>query len=1582
MDPTVENTPTDGHAVETATPTSPSATSTRTNKAKRNYRTKKRDTSDDEHDGGEDMKDGGEDMKDDSLKESTQHPQQPAASSSNLPYVQSQNAQNIGEVYPGLARLSFLDQDSGVEGGKTEQEGGLGDTRPRRPLQQKSLPLQQQRQSSLTSLEDGGGQTTSSQPAVETLATPPSMSPSATSSGISSESNLIEIKDTALENKGRGLFSAAKDVLKAGTLVFKEMGYCQVVNDTSLSSVCSACFKDTREEQGEDEKNASAGGVSANNQRKLVRCAGCKVVWYCNKTCQIKDWKLHHQLECQGIQQSMKNAVMKDVWTKHSIDTTTVRALCRLVRRRERVRTSAAYKAEHKKMDAAQKLVNEVYYSGLDQKQEEWLDEHGATWIDRYLRAPANNRDVSSKGVLDESTQFTKIMAVVISCVVTAKEDRATFMRGSGESEGESEGTSATKGFELLRKLLSYGFSVTNLETTTAVGLALYVQSMPFMNHSCLPNCVYTFKGSRVECRVIRDIQPGEELTISYIDQIGTTQERQKQLKEQYHFTCMCPMCQYFPANPLIQPNQDALLAIIPESTFVPLLDPKQGFICPNSACATRSDIGPILAIESQLAIYNKVELKCESCGQVPELTQEIVQENQEEAERIIARFVREMNGASDQQPKSSSRNFELAKIKLPETTDENAAEEARKVAAAKGGMNSVHEPSTAALQCFDEAYRSLTGVAPPQARTKSRQSTRSPMDINEDPVHRSALHRLVRQLEQAGFDEAVSHKNWVFALHRSLELERILNNTYIGYHPLKAVQGYYTCKIVNLLANLLLEESTIEIEESDHEQDSDEDEEMADNSDDERDLKALRNAMGGGSSRRSKGHGTGSMQEQLLKRKQAGSAKTEDEAKSKTATKTTPSKRIQTESSRQLLVYLKSLIPKIEDPALLQQFRVCWGKDGKLANRYRYQVDSLKQALYYAELPFQETKPKYSNPVGQWVAAMDSVCSMGLNVHQFANQAPAKLHHAPSTMDTMTAYSAPKNNDHALTTTKHESEATEAEKNPQLLPDKPTKTENPQKQSAIPMDIDDDSTSDDDNTVADDSILPDPTMDDLMDIKEFLEAMTTADREIQQELHQYIKYIKKFVALLTTYENSEQTPRLRTLRLILLHLNDAGLKEGKAQYRRMFSRLGKSKEVVPIDGPDTMKLINQVIRLQFLKEKVLSDTLKADAISVVIFMIKAKTLELVQDITYDHQLIKDLFDILKNPSEPTRRRNDVVLFVHQLCTMAKKTTIDVYSPRLIRILIIEQTTRKDPKVFFDAVLNQVILEPNVDSIFQFADVVQALLDVNPEVAKENNSDRLDPSAEASLDLFYSQYLSTLVTPVLELMRMALKFFRACMDLDDDYFSRMLIRNKVIHSIIGLLKGTKGDRNAMNSARLEFFDHIQKQNIRPPPQATIDSARPEIPWHYARPFFKNFNKAEGSETGGPFSGPLNGCENGAKSVEGLMLELFGYDGDDVISAGNDAPQPNVLRRKLEETDFDEAEGPKGSVNKELLRGKQDQEDQDASAPSDGAAFDAEQSGVAREIKTKRPRDDEGDVEPHEAIVRAEPRNRLDISILG
>ncbi|KAF9139960.1 Platinum sensitivity protein, partial [Mortierella sp. GBA39] len=398
----------------------------------------------------------------------------------------------------------------------------------------------------------------------------------------------------------------------------------------------------------------------------------------------------------------------------------------------------------------------------------------------------------------------------------------------------------------------------------------------------------------------------------------------------------------------------------------------------------------------------------------------------------------------------------------------------------------------------------------------------------------------------------------------------------------------------------------------------------------------------------------------------------------------------------------------------------------------------------------------------------------------------------------------------------------------------------------------------------------------------------------------------------------------------------------------------------------------------------------------------------------------------------------------------------------------------------------------NVDFISQFTDAVQTLLNVNPEATEvsistsalrgsessDDDLDRPDPSAEAFLDLFYTQYLSTLVKPVLELTRtstsldhrtsarceevcklmtflvqqhpsqfkvfptssslsekialllknnskqlrfVALKFFRACMDLNDDYFSRMLIRNKVIHSVIGLLQDTKGNRNAMNSACLEFFDRIRKNNIKllvlqcatihkeamegfsytpifkqlldlyavkggsrtagPPPQAMADSALP-IPPHYARPFYKNANKAEGGDTDGSSSRPFSIRENGVESVDGLMSELFGDDDDDdMVAAGNYVPQPYQLRRKLQETDFEETKDCDATASNDCSSVKQTRLGLTISLPPTNAVPVAS-TIEAKESKPKRKRDDETEEDLKDGAARVQSRARLDAGVPG
>ena len=59
-------------------------------------------------------------------------------------------------------------------------------------------------------------------------------------------------------------------------LMAEELPYVAVVKDELLGSVCSSCFKE-----------------STQAAKQVSRCSGCKVVSYCSKACQKRDWTDH-----------------------------------------------------------------------------------------------------------------------------------------------------------------------------------------------------------------------------------------------------------------------------------------------------------------------------------------------------------------------------------------------------------------------------------------------------------------------------------------------------------------------------------------------------------------------------------------------------------------------------------------------------------------------------------------------------------------------------------------------------------------------------------------------------------------------------------------------------------------------------------------------------------------------------------------------------------------------------------------------------------------------------------------------------------------------------------------------------------------------------------------------------------------------------------------------------------------------------------------------------------------------------------------------------------------------------------------
>ncbi|KAF9133025.1 Platinum sensitivity protein [Mortierella sp. 14UC] len=120
-------------------------------------------------------------------------------------------------------------------------------------------------------------------------------------------------------------------------------------------------------------------------------------------------------------------------------------------------------------------------------------------------------------------------------------------------------------------------------------------------------------------------------------------------------------------------------------------------------------------------------------------------------------------------------------------------------------------------------------------------------------------------------------------------------------------------------------------------------------------------------------------------------------------------------------------------------------------------------------------------------------------------------------------------------------------------------------------------------------------------------------------------------------------------------------LLDEKAHYREMYAHRSNFKQVVPFNDSQTEVLIHQVFRLQFLKDVILFSHLEDVSRSLLETIMNRKTTRIVQKLLGDRQFLMDLFDVLEDALQPLERRQDVVLFTHQFCIMAKKTNGAIY---------------------------------------------------------------------------------------------------------------------------------------------------------------------------------------------------------------------------------------------------------------------------------------------------------------------------------
>ncbi|XP_035473825.2 N-lysine methyltransferase SMYD2-B [Scophthalmus maximus] len=93
----------------------------------------------------------------------------------------------------------------------------------------------------------------------------------------------------------------------------------------------------------------------------------------------------------------------------------------------------------------------------------------------------------------------------------------------------------------LFSQVACNGFTIEDDELSH-LGTAVY-PDVALINHSCLPSVIVTFKGTSAEIRAVKNMKPGDEVLISYIDLLYPTDDRNNRLRESYYFTCDCQEC-------------------------------------------------------------------------------------------------------------------------------------------------------------------------------------------------------------------------------------------------------------------------------------------------------------------------------------------------------------------------------------------------------------------------------------------------------------------------------------------------------------------------------------------------------------------------------------------------------------------------------------------------------------------------------------------------------------------------------------------------------------------------------------------------------------------------------------------------------------------------------------------------------------------------------------------------------------------------------------------------------------------------------------------------------------------------------
>ncbi|XP_070539740.1 protein-lysine N-trimethyltransferase SMYD5-like isoform X2 [Ptychodera flava] len=361
----------------------------------------------------------------------------------------------------------------------------------------------------------------------------------------------VEDDSQTVSDTGRGVF--AKQSFKKGDVIFKEKPLvCSqfLWNEFYKYLACEHCMKSLETSQ------AMASRLSANpllvlphpeccevNKEQQVVCPACQTL-YCSKECRDEAFQQYHQILCMGQSPADPEhplARLQEMWRNIHFPPETASimliakmiATCKQAQDKDAVISSfSSFRraAINEEQELAHKLLGKQFKDQIDNLLPLLIEALYEESLSQWFTADGIRSLLALIGTNSQGVGTSSLSVYVHNC------DALEL----GEDERHELDSFID---QLYLDLEQESDTFLNCE-----GSALYtLQSC--CNHSCTPNAEVTFPENNAILSMVatEDIQEGEEICTCYLDECSrgrSRHSRQKYLRENYLFNCLCPKCQ------------------------------------------------------------------------------------------------------------------------------------------------------------------------------------------------------------------------------------------------------------------------------------------------------------------------------------------------------------------------------------------------------------------------------------------------------------------------------------------------------------------------------------------------------------------------------------------------------------------------------------------------------------------------------------------------------------------------------------------------------------------------------------------------------------------------------------------------------------------------------------------------------------------------------------------------------------------------------------------------------------------------------------------------------------------------------